>query len=164
MNTKTLAAALLVSTLAGSALAEPEYAVIAMSIEVAKPAAATWARVGGYCDLGTWMKIDCKVTKGDGGVGSIRSIAGGRITEVLVAKTDLAYGYVQPAVEGKPYNLYHGFLEAMPLTAKTSRLNYTLLFDVSALPDQAAKDRDIAGRRALFEAALKAMKALAEAK
>lgn len=150
--------------MAGAAQAAPEYAVIKMTQTVDRPAAAVWAKVGGYCDLGVWMKIDCKITSGDGGIGSVRAIAGGRVTEVMVGKTDLSYGYVQPAVEGKFYNLYHGFLEAKPVTAKTSVLNYTLVYDVSNLPDQAAKDADIARRRAMFMGALTAMKTLAEAK
>lgn len=150
--------------MAGAAQAAPEYAVIKMTQTVDRPAAAVWAKVGGYCDLGVWMKIDCKITSGDGGIGSVRAIAGGRVTEVMVGKTDLSYGYVQPAVEGKFYNLYHGFLEAKAVTARTSVLNYTLVYDVSNLPDQAAKDADIARRRAMFMGALTAMKTLAEAK
>ena len=151
-------------TMAGAAQAAPEYAVIKMTQTVDRPAAAVWTKVGGYCDLGVWMKIDCKITSGDGGIGSVRAIAGGRVTEVMVGKTDLSYGYVQPAVEGKFYNLYHGFLEAKAVTARTSVLNYTLVYDVSNLPDQAAKDADIARRRAMFMGALTAMKTLAEAK
>lgn len=149
---------------AGGAEAAPDYAVIKMSQTVEGSASSVWAKVGGFCDLGVWMKIDCKITSGDGGIGSVRSIAGGRVTEVMVGKTDLSYGYVQPAVEGKFYNLYHGFLEAKAVTAKTSVLNYTLIYDVSNLPDQAAKDADIARRRMLFMGALNAMKTLAEAK
>jgi hypothetical protein len=140
----------------------PDYAVIKMSIDVDRPAAAVWARVGRFCDLGAWLKIDCAITRGDGDIGSMRSIAGGRVVEVMVARTDLSYGYVQPPVVGKPYDLYHGFLEARPVSAGTSRLLYTLLYDVSLLPDQAARDADIARRRALFEGALKSMKAIAE--
>ena len=60
-------------------------------IDVDRPANAVWARVGKFCDLGAWLKIDCTVTKGDGGIGSVRSLAGGRVTEVMVAKTELAY-------------------------------------------------------------------------
>jgi len=149
---------------ASGAQAAPEYAVIKMTQTVDRPAAAVWAKVGGYCDLGVWMKIDCKVASGDGGIGTVRAIAGGRVTEVMVGKTDLSYGYVQPAVEGKFYNLYHGFLEAQAVSAKTSVLNYTLVYDVSNLPDQAAKDADVARRRTMFMGALNAMKILAEAK
>jgi hypothetical protein len=142
----------------------PEYIAIPMSIEVNASAADTWKKVGKFCDLGTWMKIDCTVSSGDGGIGSVRKIAGGRVTEVMTAKSDLSYGYTQPAVEGKWYNLYHGYLEAQVVSAKKSKLNYTLLLDESDKPDQAAKDKDVANRKTQFEKALAEMKKIAEAK
>jgi len=147
---------------ATGALAEPNYVRIDMSIDVAKPAAQVWAKVGGYCDIGAWMSVDCAITSGDGGMGTVRSLAGGRVTEILIAKTDLSYGYTQPVVEGRFYNLYHGFLEAKPVSATSSKLLYTLVYDVSNLADQAAIDADIARRRMMFEGALANMKALAE--
>jgi hypothetical protein len=148
---------------AGPALAGAPYKTIRMEITVAKPAKDVWAKVGGYCDISQWAKLDCKITSGDGGIGTVRSLAGGRITEILVGKTDLSYGYTQPAVPGKFYNLYHGYLEAKPVTRKTSKLIYTIMYDNSNLDGQAAKDADAARRRATFEAALKRMKAMAEA-
>ena len=80
-----------------------------------------------------------------------------------VAQTDLAYGYTQPAVPGQFYNLYHGFMEAKPVTDRTSKILYTLVYDVSNLADQAAKDADMARRRTMFEGALQSMKEIAEA-
>jgi len=144
------------------AAAEPEYATIRMEIDVARPAAAVWAKVGKYCDIREWLNVDCKVTSGDGGIGTVRVLAGGRVTEILVAQTELSYGYTQPAQEGQFYNLYHGFMEARPVTATTSRIIYTLVYDVSDKADKAAKDADIAGRRTRFEAALASMKKIAE--
>jgi hypothetical protein len=79
-----------------------------------------------------------------------------------VAQTELSYGYAQPAREGQFYNLYHGFMEARPVTATTSKMVYTLVYDVSDKADQAAKNADIARRRGMFEGALQNMKALAE--
>jgi hypothetical protein len=154
-----LGAAALAAT---AAFADPVYTTIKMEIDVAKPAAEVWSKVGGFCDIGAWMKVDCKITSGDGGMGTVRSLAGGRVTEIMIAKTDLAYGYTQPAKEGQFYNLYHGFLEAKPVTDKTSKLLYTLVYDASDKPDQAAKDADAARRRTTFEGALKNMKKLAE--
>jgi len=149
---------------AASALAaEPEYATIKMQIDVAKPAKDVWAKVGGYCDISKWLgNVDCKITSGDGGIGTVRVLAGGRVTEILVGKTDLSYGYTQPVKEGSFYNLYHGFLEVKPLTDKTSRILYTLMLDVSDKPDKAAKDADLANRKMRFEGALENMKKLAE--
>ena len=149
---------------AGNAFAAgPEYRTIKMEIDVAKPAAAVWAKVGGYCDISKWLSVDCMITSGDGGMGTVRSLRNGAVIEILVAKTDLSYGYTQPVKEGQFYSLYHGFMEAKPVTATTSKLIYTLVYDVSDKPDQAAKDADVAQRRSRFETALKNMKALAEA-
>jgi len=142
--------------------AEPEYATIRMEIDVARPAQAVWAKVGKYCDIREWLSIDCKITSGEGGIGTVRVLAGGRVTEILVAQTELSYGYTQPVREGQFYNLYHGFMEARPVTATTSRIIYTLVYDVSDKADKAAKDADIAGRRTRFEAALASMKKIAE--
>ncbi len=144
--------------------AEPEYATIKMEIDVAKPAAEVWAKVGKYCDISEWLSLDCKITSGDGGMGTVRALAGGRVLEILVAKTDLSYGYTQPVREGQFYNLYHGFMEAKVVNAKSSKILYTLVLDVSDKADKAAKDADLAKRRTSFEAALQNMKRIAEAK
>lgn len=147
--------------LSGQTLAQ-EYVTIEMEIDVARSAEQTWAAVGDYCDISEWLGIDCTLTSGDGGIGTVRVLAGGRITEVMVAQTPLSYGYTQPAVEGQFYNLYHGFMEARPVDASSSKLIYTLMLDVSNLADQAAKDADITRRRATFERALGSMKTIAE--
>jgi len=144
--------------------AEPEYATIKMEIDVAKPAAEVWAKVGKYCDISEWLSLDCKITSGDGGMSTVRALAGGRVLEILVAKTDLSYGYTQPVREGQFYNLYHGFMEAKAVNAKSSKILYTLVLDVSDKADKAAKDADLAKRRTSFEAALQNMKRIAEAK
>ena len=39
-----------------SVIAKPEYATIKMQIDVAKPAAEVWAKVGKYCDISQWLK------------------------------------------------------------------------------------------------------------
>jgi hypothetical protein len=152
----------LLSATASVFAAEPEYTTVKIEIDIAKPAQEVWAQVGGYCDISLWIDIDCKITSGDGGMGTVRVLAGGRVTEVLIAATDLSYGYTQPANEGAFYNLYHGFMEAKPVTEQTSKMLYTIVYDVSDMPDQAAKDADIARRRGNFESALKNVKALAE--
>ena len=142
--------------------AEPEYATIRMEIDIAKPADQVWAKVGKYCDISEWLSLDCKITSGDGGIGTVRSLAGGRVAEILVGKTDLSYGYTQPVREGQFYNLYHGFMEAVPVTKTTSKIVYTLMLDESDKADKAAKEADLAQRRTRFEAALQKMKQIAE--
>jgi hypothetical protein len=154
----------LAAVVSAAVAAEPEYTTIRMEIDIAKPAAEVWAKVGGYCDISKWLNnVDCTITSGDGEMGTVRALRGGQVIEILVAKTDLSYGYTQPVREGQFYNLYHGFMEAKPVTAQSSKIIYTLVYDVSDKPDQAAKDADIAQRRTRFEAALANMKALAEA-
>ena len=141
------------------AVANPTYTSIVLEIAVNKPAAEVWKRVGKYCDIGEWMRIPCTITAGkDGEVGAVRSV----VNEVLVGKTELSYTYTQPVREGRPYDLYHGTLEARPVTATTSKLIYTLMFDNSMLADDAARERDKAQRTTTFTTALENMKILAE--
>jgi hypothetical protein len=165
-----LAAAIAVACLTGTAAAQapppaplqvpnPTYTSIAMEINVNRPAPEVWKRVGKYCDIGEWLQIPCTIISGkDGEFGAVRSVA----NEILVGKTELSYVYTQPVREGRIYNMYHGTLEARPVTATTSKIVYTLFFDNSNLPDQAAKDADTARRRTQFMRGLENMKILAE--
>jgi hypothetical protein len=140
-------------------VASPTYTSIPLEIAVNRPAAEVWKRVGKFCDIGEWLRIACTITSGkDGEFGAVRSVAG----EVLVAKTDLSYTYTQTVKEGRPYNLYHGTLEARPVTPTTSKIVYTLFFDNSMLPDAAAREADRTRRTAQFTTALENMKILAE--
>jgi hypothetical protein len=145
-----------------TAYAAPDYRTISMEIDVNKPAVEVWAKIGHYCDISKWLDVDCKIVSGDGGIGTVRSLANGRVLEIMVAKTDLSYGYTQPTKEGVFYNLYHGFMEAKPVGGSTSKILYTLIYDASDKPDEAAKQADLAQRRSRFEAALKKMKQIAE--
>ena len=142
-----------------TAVANPTYITIPLEIAVNKPAAEVWKRVGKYCDIGEWLRVPCTITSGkDGEVGAVRSIG----TEIMVGKTELSYTYTQPVREGRAYNLYHGTLEARPVTATTSKLVYTLVFDNSMLADDAARERDRAQKSTTFTGALENMKILAE--
>jgi hypothetical protein len=139
--------------------AAPEYITIVQSIDVERPAEAVWKKVGGFCDIQKWLPgAACVYTSGTGDLATNRLIVG-RINEVMVSKTELSYTYAQPLAP----NMYHGGVEVRPVTPKTSKIIYTLLYDVAALPDQAAKDADRARRAAQFLGALKNMKSIAEA-
>jgi hypothetical protein len=141
------------------AIPNPTYISIPLEIMVNRPAAEVWKRVGKYCDIGEWLRVPCTIIQGkDGEFGAVRSIG----NEILVGKTELSYTYTQPVREGRPYILYHGTLEARPVTATTSKLVYTLVLDNSTLADDAARDRDRAQRAAQFTTALENMKILAE--
>jgi hypothetical protein len=139
----------------------PTYVSIPLELEVNRPAAEVWKRIGKYCDISEWLQIPtgCKILSGtDGEVGSVRSVA----NEVLVGKTQFSYTYTQTPRAGRPYNLYHGTLEVRPVTDKTSKIVYTLVYDNSMLPDDAAREKDKASRTATFTRAVQNMKTLAE--
>jgi hypothetical protein len=140
-------------------VASPTYVSIPLEIMVNKPAAEVWKRVGKYCDIGEWLQVPCTITSGkDGEFGAVRSIGG----EVLVGMTELSYTYTQTVKANVPYNLYHGTLEARPVSATTSRLVYTLVYDNSMLADDAAREKDKTQKAATFTRALQNMKTLAE--
>ena len=139
----------------------PTYITIPLELAVDRPAAEVWKRVGKYCDIGEWLQIPagCKMLSGvEGEVGSVRSVA----NEVLVGKTELSYTYTQTVRNDRPYNLYHGTLEVRPVTDKTSKIVYTLMYDNSMMPDDAAREKDKASRTAVFQRAMQNMKTLAE--
>ena len=54
-----------------------EYVTIDMEIDIDKPAAEVWQKVGDYCGISEWLGLDCEITSGDGGMGSVRSLLGG---------------------------------------------------------------------------------------
>ena len=143
------------------AVEKPTYASIPLEITVNKPAADVWKRIGNYCDIGEWLQIaaGCKILSGkDNEVGAVRSVA----NEVLVGKTEFSYTYTQTVRAGRPYNLYHGTLEVRPVTDKTSKIVYTLIYDNSMMADDAAREKDKASRTATFTRAVQNMKTLAE--
>jgi hypothetical protein len=141
------------------AIPNPNYVSIPMEVTVNRPAAEVWKRIGKYCDIGEWARIPCTIISGkDGEFGAVRSVG----NEILVGKTELSYTYTQPVREGQPYILYHGTLEARPLTATTSKIVYTLMLDNSTLGDEAAREADTNRRRAQFTPFLENMKILAE--
>lgn len=141
----------------------PHYVSIPLEIAVSRPAAEAWKRVGKYCDIEEWLQVPCVITSGkDGEVGAVRSLRNGAVIEILVAKTAMSYTYTQPVREGQRYNLYHGTVEAVPVSPTTSKLVYTLVFDNSMLADDAAREKDIQQRTAQFTRALNNMRTLAE--
>jgi hypothetical protein len=140
-------------------VAKPTYTSIVMEVDVNRPAADVWKRVGKYCDIGEWFRIPCTITYGTADeLGAVRSVA----NEVLVAKTEFSYTYTQPVRAGRPYDLYHGTLEARPVTPTTSKLIYSLVYDNSMLADDPAREADKTRRRTTFTNALQNMKILAE--
>src|SRR5207302_1882789 len=127
---------------AGIVVASPTYTFIPLEITVNRPAADVWKRVGKFCDIGEWLRIPCTITSGkDGEFGAVRSVA----NEVLVGKTELSYTYTQPVREGRPYNLYHGTLDARPVTASNLQIVYTMFLVNTWLTAAAARGAGWAG-------------------
>jgi hypothetical protein len=142
-------------------VANPTYISISLDIMVNRPATDVWKRVGKFCDISEWwpVQLPCVITSGkDGELGAVRTAGG----EILVGKTELSYTYAQTVRPSRPYNLYHGTLEAKPITAATSKIVYTALYDNSMLADDAARDKEKATRTATLTQALQNMKILAE--
>lgn len=137
-----------------------EYVTIPLEASLNVSADTAWKKIGGYCDIGAWMKTTCEITSGkDGEVGSVRRIAG-RVDEVLVARTPHSYSYAQPK---SPID-YHGTVEVRPDGANKSKILYTLVYDVAAMPTAEAKAQDQARRKQMFTGVVNTMKGIAEAK
>jgi hypothetical protein len=136
----------------------PHYVTFSLTQDVNASADKVWARVGKFCDIAEWGVPDCKLIQGDGGVGSERTI----VNEVLVGKTKYSYTYAQPPRNDAKYNLYHATLEVQPLTASTSKIVYTFLYDNSMLADDAARQTEIDARKKRFAVYLHNMKVLSE--
>src|SRR5688572_12611734 len=105
MRLALAAAAALALTATGAKAAD--YVSIVQEAAINAPAETVWQKVGGYCDIGAWLKTTCEITSGtDREVGAVRKIAG-RVVEVIVAKTPLSYTYA----DVDPKILYHGTIE-----------------------------------------------------
>ena len=140
---------------------KPTYTTVDLEITVNKPVAEVWKRIGAYCGIGEWAQIPggCTMLSGkEGDVGGVRSVA----NEIMVAKTQYSYTYTQPVRAGRPYDMYHGTLEARAESPTTTKLYYTLVYDNSMMPDDAAREKNKAGRVATFNRFLQNMKTLAE--
>jgi hypothetical protein len=131
----------------------PNYVSIVLEQEVDRPAAEVWKRVGGFCDMQVWFPgARCQISSGkDGALGAVRTLNGSTL-EILVGRTDLR----------QVYNLYHGTLEARPVTAATSKLVYSFVMDNSMLADDAARKAELDGNRAITTRVLRNMKIVAE--
>jgi hypothetical protein len=148
---------------AGAAAPTPMYFSFPLEITVNKPAAEVWARVGKYCDIQEWLGLTCTLSSGkEGEFGAVRSLNNGSIQEIIVGRTAMSYTYAQPVRPGRPYDMYHGTLEAQAITPTTTKLLYTLVVDEGILADDTAREADKARRATQFKAALDNMKILAE--
>lgn len=137
----------------------PHYASLPMSIVVRAPIEKVWARVGKYCDIGEWGFRSCELLSGkEGELGAVRSVG----HSIIVGQTRYSYTHTQPMRTTGTYPMYHGTLEARDLGPSSTTLYYTLVWDDSLQPNDAARQKQVEDYRALFEKMLRNMKKLAE--
>jgi len=141
------------------AAAAAEYTSIVQNIVVDRAADVVWKKIGGYCDIATWLKVTCVYSSGSGELGTVRVI-NEHTDEVMVAKTLHSYTYAQPTST----ILYHGTLDVQAEGPARSKIIYTLFYDQAPLNTPEAKAADHDRRATRFAEALVAMKGLAEAK
>jgi hypothetical protein len=135
----------------------PQWVDIHMERMVDRPAAAVWAKVGGYCQIADWFNTKCAYTVGNGEIGTDRALGPtGATHELMVAKTPLSYAYAQPL---SPI-YYHGNLSVEVVDATHSKIVYDLLYDNSNVKpeDRAA---EMARRKTRFEQGIDKMVELA---
>lgn len=144
------------------AIPNPTYTTLVLEIEVNRPIDAVWARIGKFCDVGEWLQTTCAITSGSANeLGAVRTVRNS-VVELMVAKTDFSYTYTMPPRVGVPYNMAHGTLLAKVMTASTTKLVYSFVYDNSMLADDAARGTEAAARRTRVTKALQNMKILAE--
>src|SRR5438105_5081182 len=106
MRTGFLAGAAIAMALLAVPAQAAEYTTILLEKVVDRTPDQTWAKIGGYCAIQTWLKVTCVITAGNGvSVGSNRLLNGNN-NEIMVAATPYSYTYTQPATT----ILYHGTL------------------------------------------------------
>ena len=130
-----IAASLLVSAQANAA----DYTTILLEKVVNRTPDQTWAKIGPYCAIATWLKVTCVITAGNGvSVGSNRLLNGNN-NEIMVAMTPYSYSYTQPSST----ILYHGTLAVEPLDrGRQTRIVYTLFYDQAPLEHRPGQGRE----------------------
>jgi len=158
-----MAASLLASVQASAA----EFTTILLEKVVDRTPDQTWAKIGPYCAIQTWLKVTCVITGNVTGtpVGSNRRL-NGRTDEVMVAATPYSYTYAQPLTDIQPESpiFYHGTLAVEPMDrGRKTKIVYTLFYDQAPLNTTEAKIANREQRTKRFNDALQAMKEMAEA-
>ncbi len=156
------AIALAAGSLASGASAAEDWVTVVRSAEIARPASAVWALVGGYCEFGKVRKVSCTYKKGTGGLGTIR-VLNGVTEEVKVGEGQYSYGYFQ-TVGARTQARYHGNMSAIPSAdGKTTKMVYTLIYDQAGFATDAERASQKAAMETGFQDAVDTIKAMAEA-
>ena len=160
MKTGFLAgAAMALALISAPAQAAPEWTSILMEKVVDRTPDQTWAKIGPYCAIATWLKVTCVITAGNGVSVGTNRLLNGNNNEIMVAATPYSYSYTQPAST----ILYHGTLAVEPIDrGQHTKIVYTLFYDQAPLNTPEAKAENRASRTKRFSEALDAMKQMAE--
>ena len=166
MKTGFLASAAIgLALLSVPAQAAPEWTTILLEKVVDRTPDQTWAKIGPYCAIQTWLKVPCVVTVGNQvGVGTNRRL-NGKTDEMMVAATPYSYTYAQPVSDVQPESpiFYHGTLAVEPMDrGRKTKIVYTLFYDQAPLNTTEAKIANREQRTKRFSEALDNMKAMAE--
>jgi hypothetical protein len=138
-----------------------DWLTLTFSADLNKSADVAWQRVGGneLCAIAKYLDVkSCEIVSGKGELGSVRTI-NGTIVENIVARSKYSYTYAQPFTP----IFYHGTMSIEPLTATTSRLHYTLIWNQNGYPDDKTRTEQREGRKTRFQAAVDKMAAAANA-
>ena len=159
---KFLVAATLLALGTGHAMAQTpqpaDWTTLTFSADLNKPADIAWQRIGGndWCGIAKFLDVkSCVINSGKGELGSIRTIDTGTavVIENVVARTAHSYTYAQPFMQ----TFYHGTLAVEAVDATHSKLTYSLIWNQNGLPDAAARNAAIDGRKVRFQAAVDKM-------
>jgi hypothetical protein len=145
-----------------SSLRAADFVVITKQVNVNRPAADVWKRIGDYCAIAEWLKVTCDLTSGRGDIGTVRRLNSTTV-ELMVGKSAHSYTYWQTVGNMAPTS-YHGTLSVEAVDASTSRLTYVLLYDQAALASDALRASEHERLSTRFQGALDTMKGLVEAK
>ena len=138
-----------------------DWVTLTFTADLNKSADVAWERIGGndWCGIAKFLAVQsCEIVKGKGELGSIRTI-NGTIVENVVARTAHSYTYAQPFTP----IFYHGTMAVEPVNATHSKLTYTLIWNAAAVGDAAAQKTALEGRRTRFQEAVNKMAAAANA-
>ena len=153
------AAAMGLATMLAAPASAAEYTTIILEKTVNRTPDQTWAKIGPYCAITTWLKVKCVITAGNGVAVGTNRLLNDNNNEIMVAATPYSYTYTQPTST----ILYHGTLAVEPLDrGRQTKIVYTLLYDQAPLGTDQAKAENRAQRTKRFSEALDAMKAMAE--
>ena len=162
---KIFAAAAVLALGLGSAQAQTpqpaDWTTLTFTANLNKNADVAWERIGGndWCAISKFLDIkSCTIDSGKGEVGSIRTI-NGAVVENVVARTAHSYTYAQPYTP----IFDHGTLAVEPVDRTHSKLVYTLIWNQAAVGDAAAQATAREGRKTRFQAAVDKMAAAANA-